>query len=285
MSEIIVGVDESEAAAEALRFAVREGELHGWAVMAVSAWGFLDQRHALPDQPFDPLYHEEDAQAALDQIVVAALGEDAAGVERRAVCDLPARALLEASEGAGLLVVGSRGRGGFRGLLLGSVSRHVLHHAPAPTAVVRKLPEAAPREQERVVVPVDGSESAQRALLWGLEEARLRGAVLEVVHVWRDPQLYLYPPVSMTYDTSGFERSARQVLEDSIARAGASSADLPVEPVLRNGSAVPAILDVARDADLVVMGSRGLGGFKGVMLGSVSDQVTQHARCPVVVVR
>jgi nucleotide-binding universal stress UspA family protein len=139
MGLIVVGVDESAGAAAALRWAMTEAEARGWSPRAVLAWGYLDQHHATPGQSFDPAYGEADAQAALDAIVAEVVGSArAATVDRKLVNDLPARALLDASEGADLLVVGARGLGGFRGLLLGSVSQQCLHHATCSVAVVRE---------------------------------------------------------------------------------------------------------------------------------------------------
>lgn len=285
MSQLIVGVDESDGAAGALRWAVREAELHGWTVTAVMAWGFLDQHHAVVGEAFDPDYSEDDARAALDTIVAAAAIDAAAmPVERRTVCDLPARALVDASGGSELLVVGARGLGGFRGLLLGSVSQHCLHHATTPVAIVRAGPDRVPERTERIVVAVDGSETAQRALRWALDEGRLRRAAVAVVHASHPPYLGGYPYGAGSIDPAIFELASRRVLDGAIASEDASGLPVPVERISRSGAAAAVILEAAEGADLVVMGSRGLGGFKGVLLGSVTTQVTHHARCPLVVV-
>jgi nucleotide-binding universal stress UspA family protein len=101
----------------------------------VTAWSFLDQ---LTGAPFDPLYGEDAVRAQLEQTIAEVLADDEhPEVVLKPVNDLPARALLAAAEGAWLVVVGSRGLGGFKGLLLGSVSSHVAHHAPCPVLIVR----------------------------------------------------------------------------------------------------------------------------------------------------
>jgi nucleotide-binding universal stress UspA family protein len=288
---IVVGVDGSEGAAHALRWAVREAGLRGRPVTALLAWGYLDQHWAAPDHVFDPAYGEADALAALDEAVARALDvEAAAGVTRRAVCDLAARALLDASAGADMLVVGARGLGGFRGLLLGSVSQQCLNHARRPLAIVRHGDDAAEIHAhagpERIVVGVDGSKPANRALRWAVDEARLRGGVLELVHAWRVPVsvVGVAPGATVGVDPFGLETNAAAVLDEATDAVDQTGLAWPVERTLSNRGAAWAILESARQADLVVVGSRGRGGFAGLVLGSVSHQVTHHAPCPVVVI-
>ena len=128
---------------------------------AVLSWGFLDQHHAEPDVPFDPNFTERDAAAALDVYVERAVGVERAGrVHRLAACELPAPALIAAAADASLLVLGARGLGGLKGLLLGSVSQHCLHHASSPVAIVRTppTPRTSEVEMEQIIVGVDGSQ-------------------------------------------------------------------------------------------------------------------------------
>src|SRR5690606_26469128 len=143
-------------------------------------------------------YDDAKADAALLAALEHALGaEAAASVVRKPVCDVPAQGLLEAAKGADLLVVGARGLGGFRGLLLGSVSQQCLQHAPGPIAVVRSSEDAddasgATRDAasgERIVVGVDGSDGSRAATGWAVTEARLRGAALQAVHAWEVPMI------------------------------------------------------------------------------------------------
>lgn len=279
MQGIIVGVDESANAAEALRWAVAEGAWRKQPVTAVLSWGYLDQHHATPDRPFDPEYHEADAQAALAGLVEHAVGPDAE-VEQRAVCDLPARTLIEAGAGAELVVVGSRGIGGFRGLLLGSVSRQVLHHAPCPVAVVRPSADGA---SERIVVGVDGSDVSRAALAWALDEGRARQAQVVAVHAWQ-AAIGGYGYMAPIVEVETLETAARQLVERELDAVDTSGLPTPVEHHIVVDGGAAAILAAAEGATLVVVGARGRGGFKGLLLGSVSDQITQHATCPVVVV-
>ena len=286
MGDIVVGVDESECAARALRWAAREAQLRGARVTAVLAWGLLDQHAASGGTPFDPAYGERDALEALDAAVVAAIGaEAAADVDRRAICDLAASALVEAADDADLLVVGRRGLGGFKGLLLGSVSERCVRQGQVPVAVIGTEPNRpVPGELERIVVGVDGSATSQLAFRWALDEARLRGAAVEAVHVWHAPYVEGYGHTITGVDPLSFQEAGRQLLDRVVSAEDTSGLPVPVERVLVDDGPAGSILEAAKGADLVVVGSRGLGGVKRWLLGSVSQQVVHHAPCPVVVV-
>ena len=138
-----------------------------------------------------------------------------------------------------------------------------------------------------IVVGVDGSESAQEALDFAAREARLRGAGLRVVMTWSMP--------TMAYDGMGgfspdidptvFEESARAALDATLATLDEQADGIEIEQVLCRGQPAQVLVEQARTADLLVVGSRGRGGFAGLLLGSVSHQCAQHAPCPVVIVR
>jgi len=251
------------------------------------AWGLLDQHQANPGMAFDPKYGAVEARAALDALVAQAIGEEAAAdVEPRPVCDLPARALLEAAAGASLLVVGARGLGGFHGLLIGSVSQHCLRHASCPVAVVHRSEGAAPTGAEagRIVVGIDGSAAARRALEWALDEARARTAALDVVYAWHLPHEARVPVATLGMEPDLLEDAARVTLDEAVDGQDTGGLSSPLNRVLAYGRPTPSILERADGADLVVVGSRGRGGFSGLLLGSVSQQVAHHATCPVVVI-
>jgi nucleotide-binding universal stress UspA family protein len=135
----------------------------------------------------------------------------------------------------------------------------------------------------RIVVGVDGSAGSQRALRWALDEARRRNASVDVVHAWHAPYILPSPmaPV-VTYEYDPIQKTAEEVLSRSLRDADTEG--LEVRDVLVCDSAAAALLDAAKDADLLVVGSRGRGGFAGLLLGSVSQSVAHHATCPVVVV-
>jgi nucleotide-binding universal stress UspA family protein len=158
---------------------------------------------------------------------------------------------------------------------------------------------------ERVVVGVDGSPESRKALLWAAQDARRRGAELRVVHV-HEPRLG-YNPYEVSYASTSSPRNverlaleerrwrehqrlaarqeAESVLDDLLEDLPAELRDVPIDRVVREGPR-PArlLLDSARTADVLVVGSRGRGGFTGLLLGSVSAQCAQHASCPVVIV-
>lgn len=139
----------------------------------------------------------------------------------------------------------------------------------------------------RIVVGVDGSEPAERALDWAIEEARLRGARLLVVSAWHVPAAVygpsgFVPPVSESIDQT-FEEVAAEATEDAAGRGREAGVD--VETDVREGNPAEILVEAAESADLLVVGSRGRGGVAGLLLGSVSAHCAHHAPCPVVVVR
>jgi len=277
VERIVVGVDESVGARHALQWAFRESQLRGADVVAVLAWGYLDQ-HPVMGAGFDPDYDETDAMAALEHIVSRTLDETAETlVERRPVCELPAKALLHAAEDADLLVLGARGVGGFRGLLLGSVSQQCLHHATVPTVIVRS---EAPGQG--VVVGIDGSDGSHAALRWAVDEARRRDTSLTVVHAYAIAPFGLAPYSMTTTDTSIIAKAAEEVLDESIAKVDVEG--LSVMRVTSAGGAASALVDLSESAELVVVGARGVGLLERMLLGSVATQVVHHASSPVAVV-
>lgn len=134
---------------------------------------------------------------------------------------------------------------------------------------------------QRIVVGVDGSPGSQAALRWAVDEARLRGAALEVVRVWSWPVPYVGPGMA-GLDPALLAEGEEALLEEALSQVDTSGLD--VDRVLVEGPAAHRLIEQAKGADLLVVGSRGRGGFRGLLLGSVSQQVVQHAPAPVVVV-
>lgn len=192
-----------------------------------------------------------------------------------------AAALVDRGKDADLLVVGSHGRGAVADFLLGGVSRQVATHARCPTIIVRAGGEP------RVVVGIDGSAQAGRALDFAFDEASRRGWPLRVVHAWDvavigfDVDSTTYPEGGILDDVEGAEtRLGAQVLSGHVA----TYPDVEVEVRIVRGAAGRVLVDAGEDASLLVVGSRGRGGFTSLLLGSVSHKVIHHASCSVAVV-
>jgi nucleotide-binding universal stress UspA family protein len=138
----------------------------------------------------------------------------------------------------------------------------------------------------RIVVGVDGSDCSTEALRWALGEARLRGASLRVVYAWKLPVFVPngFAPVPIP-DPDELRETARRRLDEIVAEVMGKATDLEIERKAVEGSAAQVLVEEAEGANLLVVGSRGHGGFTGLLLGSVSQQCAAHATCPVVVVR
>lgn len=135
-----------------------------------------------------------------------------------------------------------------------------------------------------VVVGVDGSEGSRIALRWAIEEAKLRGATLLAVTVWQYPAMTTMPAFGVLPPSDQLDEEARNQLTAILREEGALEAGIKVLEGVSQGPAAAALLEASDEADLLVVGSRGHGGFTGLLLGSVSQHCVTHARCPVVVV-
>jgi nucleotide-binding universal stress UspA family protein len=185
--------------------------------------------------------------------------------------------------GVGLIAVGSRGRGRIERLLMGSVSDAVVRHAHCPVMVVRWKPVVFPA---KILLATDGSEEATLAAQTATDLAQRTGSELHVAHVGQMPLVYHPERHGYGAEYEEHEKEARQLLETQVERiktAGSTTA----QAHLRMGKADEEIVILAEElgADLVAMGSRGLGGVRRALLGSISDSVVRHAHCPVLVVR
>ncbi len=134
----------------------------------------------------------------------------------------------------------------------------------------------------RIVVGIDASEPSLRALRWAVDEARLRGADLELVHAFPRPELIGMTMVVTLPSDDELRVASEQVLDEAVTAVGGID-DVPLTRRVEAGGPASVLVDAAADADLLVLGARGLGGFRGLLLGSVTQQVIAHAPCPVVV--
>ncbi len=139
--------------------------------------------------------------------------------------------------------------------------------------------------EHRIVVGVDGSESSQRALEWAIDEGRVHGSAVEAVHAWHDVYAGGGTPYSVELlDPRMYSDAADALVGSVVDAADASGLKTPIRRTVVHDAPAHALLEAAKGADLIVLGSRGRGGFAGLLLGSVSQQVVHHARCPVVVI-
>jgi nucleotide-binding universal stress UspA family protein len=199
-----------------------------------------------------------------------------------------AQELVDRSRDADLLVVGSRGRGAVRSALLGSVALHCVTHAPCPVVVVHPAAVGRP-QQSRIVVGVDGSDRSRAALVAAVDEAGRRGAdvvavaAYERADYWTD--LYTVALPSVEEVRADVLRGAERMVEDVLRTAERPGVPVPhVRIEVMRGAAADLLVEVAEDADLLVVGSRGRGALRGLLLGSIALHCVMHATCPVMVV-
>lgn len=283
--KVVVGLDGSHEADEALRWAVGEAA-HRHAVLEVtSCW--LYPALIGPGALFPKVYEYPDL--ALD--ICEKAKATALSIEPDLVVDIrtreiqPALGLVEASREADLLVVGARGLGAFRTLLLGSVSQYCAHYAHCPVMIVRAPAERQPVGEERsqkVVVGIDGSRDANVALQWAVAEARRLNASLEVVGAWPLPAK---SDLTLVDEQAAMRHYAQNTLEHAAKAAAEAWPNVEVKTILSVEPASWALVEASERADLLVVGCRGLSGFQSMMLGSVSQHCATHAKCPTLVVR
>jgi nucleotide-binding universal stress UspA family protein len=283
---ILVGVDGSAGSETALRWACNEAALRPATVTALTAWS-ADGR---PRRVYhlavhaDPSGFTDAARTLLDTTIVRVHDDypDAAvtPVVRRAE---PVAALLEMAAQADMVVVGARGDSAMRRLLVGSTSQGVVHHCTVPVIVAREVRRPGVPETRPVVVGVDGSTTSFAALRWAAGEAATRGVPLRVVHSWGglDP---LYSDMLLSSEQAVL-RVARELLDDALKLCLDGAPEAEIHPVVASDRPAVALLRESSHAQLLVVGSRGGGGFADLDLGSVSHQCVLHAACSVAVVR
>jgi len=137
--------------------------------------------------------------------------------------------------------------------------------------------------EHRIVVGVDGSDSSKAALRWAIRQAKLTGSSVDAVAAWHYPTAYGWAPA--TLEATDFETDAKNILTQALAEVSGLEPDVPVRPLVAEGHAAEVLLHQAKGADLLVVGSRGHGGFTSALLGSVSMYCALHAHCPVLILR
>jgi len=289
MPGIVVGVDPSHGGAAALDWAVAQAVRTSQPLTAVRAYSLPSYGMDYPGGSVlantmeDIVRREQEmAQTALEESRARVEGAEAVDAKAIATMGAPSQQLLKAAEDADLIVVGSRGAGALSRAVLGSVSSSVLHHATLPVVVVPEQAHPSTGTPPRVLVALDHSAPSLAALAWAVEQARALGAILVPVTVRGEIISTGDAPLPMAQ----LEASERRALEAAAEKAGArTEPKVPVEADVLAGHAGEVLIAESARADLLVMGSRGRGGFASLLLGSTSTQAAGHASCPVVVVR
>jgi nucleotide-binding universal stress UspA family protein len=285
-SQIVVGIDGSTQSLHALDWAAQEATARGVGLTLVSAYTLPALYAPMLDGGY-PGLDDTAIRAGAEQILATAAARvpsSGPDVKTRLVVEDAAGSLVEASREAGLVVVGTRGRGGFAGRLLGTVSSALPAHAACPTVVVplRQGRQEATAPPRRIVVGVDGSPSSQVALHQAVDEARLWQADLvavAAVPIARAAGVLSWLPTAV--DTEQILREQETIVTAQVEQV---AGDLDVRCVVLDGTGAELLTKFSADADLVVVGSRGRGGFAGLLLGSTSQAVLHHSACAVMVV-
>lgn len=290
---VLVGIDGSESSQDAACLGAWEASRRGCPLLLVHGAhvafaGFAGAERVAAAR-------SAGRQALIGTELRTHAGHPTVHVRSTLVIGSPAGAIVELSAHASLVVVGARGTGGFGGLRLGTVAAQVARHAHAPVIVVRPptdcpgddLPCAARPRAGGIVAGVDGSAASAAVLDLAFEEAEARRVPLTVVYAWWMLPIHgLGPTAPWHYDPDQAATQARRMLAETLAGWAEKYPDIEVHAVARHDiNPVLGLVDASRDAGLLVVGSRGRGGFAGLLLGSVSQSLVEHAMCPVAVVR
>ncbi|HHT31310.1 MAG TPA: universal stress protein [Corynebacterium sp.] len=288
---IVCAVDGSDASKTAAKWAANTAVKRGIPLRLVSSYSMPQFLYAEGMVPPQELYEDLEAET-LEKI------EEAKKVAVDFVPDVdvshqieegsPIDMLLDLSEQCTMIVMGSRGLGGLSGMVMGSVSAAVVSHASCPVVVVREDNHVTEETKYGpVVVGVDGSGVSQKAIENAFKEADARGAELIAVHTWMDMQVQ-----ASLAGLSAAQQQWQVVEEEQNALLGQRLAgwherypDVKVTKVVTRDRPVRALADASEGAQLLVVGSHGRGGFKGMLLGSTSRALLQAAPCPMMVVR
>lgn len=285
MARIVVGVDGSPHSNRALHWAVQEARLRSAEIELVHGYVLQMHRVVLSTSSHDI------AERAME-VIVSANREVLADVTWTATLTPLLRAsyasaLVQAGDEADMIVVGSRGLGGFKTLLLGSTSYRTATHAPCPVVVIREGEQETAGDAGRdIVVGIDDSRAARRALWWALDEAERRGVRVAVVHGYVDPGTHVPGDIATRDEIERtLERAHAEALDviDRALHIVEPPAGVSIERVAEAGTAARVVLDHA-DGRLVVVSTRGHGAVGRALVGSVSHQILHHITGPVVVV-
>ena len=291
---VLVGVDGSSSSESAVRWAAREASMRNVPltlvhIVVTPAWG--PAPWLLSDAPL-PIPAEEDSalEEAGRKVIAEAIkiAQDSAKdgalpeIKSELYFSVPVSTLVNLSKQAQMVVVGRRGQNMLSRVLLGSVSNGLLHHAHCPVAVIHDPVGSAPESANLpVVVGVDGSSVSDLATEIAFDEASRRGVDLVALHAYRDADI----PQVLNVQWSGDHPIPPQALADRLTGWLERYPDVTIHPRIVSDNPARHLLDESESAQLVVVGSRGRGGFAGMLLGSVSTAVAHAANVPVIVAR
>ncbi|HEX5543172.1 MAG TPA: universal stress protein [Micromonospora sp.] len=278
---IVVGYDGSPSSVAAVGWAAAEARRTSQPVLLAYAFVWPTTAAMLPGPEVFP--HTAARRDAEDMIHAAAAEAARAHPDVKITGALlagpPAVTLIEQSEKASLVVLGNRGHGGFAALLLGSTGVAVTAHAHCPVVVVRGEEQ---RPDSRILVGVDGSSSSLLALRYAFEQAADRALPLHVLQAWDLSTSMREVPLNVQQEMLAAEQAA---LDELVAEWRAKYSEVEVSAAVVPDLAGRVLVQSSRNAQLVVVGSRGRGGFRGLLLGSVSQQLLHYSHCPVAVIR
>jgi nucleotide-binding universal stress UspA family protein len=286
-SPIVIGYDGSPGSQDALRWAAAEATRQMAPLRIIEAFELVIVSRPSPGHvvPLDALRtaRQKGLEAVAESIRLQHPGLQ---VETNLVGGGAVAAVLEEAERARLVVLGSRGLGGWSGLMVGSVASQVSTHAQCPVVVMPHDPRPHAHEEPTVVVGVDGSKASAKAIEFAFDQAEAMHAHVVAVHAWTSPFLTYADGASMLqFDEEKIQDEARLLVAESVAGAAADHPDVRWTTELVSGSAAQALARRSASADLMVVGSRGRGGFTGLLLGSVGQSVLHHTQCPIAIVR
>lgn len=284
---VVVGTDGSKHAQTAVQWAAQHAARHDAPLLiatAASAPVAYGMGGHLPQDFFDAL-KEEGGRIVDEAADLARATSPNIEVATDVVVDATGPGLLRLSEDAELIVVGTRGLSGIASAFMGSVSSLIARHSACPVVVVRSASkDGTPPASGPIVVGIDGSENSEPALAAAMKEASLRGATLIAVHAWSDLPLSTMDPVTQVRELYDEATVADSVVAERLAGWSEQYPDVNVEHRVVMDRPDAAIIERAKGAQLVVVGSRGRGGITGLLLGSTSIKVLRSAECPVMVV-
>lgn len=293
---VIVGVDGSDSSRHALEWSAHQASLRGLGVRIVAGAGPLVSVGGFGRSTrAEPWAESEEEAGGADRLLVYAadwVGRLFPELEIRTTLsrERPTEALLAETEieGAAVVVIGSRGLNAVMAAFVGSVGIELAARSPVPVVILPHEHAAAHGVRSRVIVGVDGSEPSRRALSFAFRQAEFAGAELVAVSAWQPLVAFAAatgPIPPELFDDATAAEAARQALEEELHEQSRAHPGVAVSRRVVRSHPVVALLEEASPADLVVVGSRGRGGFRGLLLGSVSHSVLHGARGPVAIVR